>query len=95
MERFSDDSIQYKESTDMILADLKFLGYDISKEHLKDILQNRFSISSAVRIELGRKLDREIKTKEIETDYYPKPINNYPVKWYNSIKDHVRQQRIK
>jgi hypothetical protein len=54
-ESYSEDIISYKESVDMLLIDMRSLGYkNLTKEQLNKVLQNNFSIGSAVRKELYR-----------------------------------------
>ena len=51
-ELYNDDIIEYKESVDMLLIDLKMMGYKkLTKEKLNEILQSDFSIGRAVRME--------------------------------------------
>lgn len=59
-ESYDDDLISYTESVDMILSDLKSIGYvDLTKDKLNQILQdNYFSIGRAVRIEIRRILNK-------------------------------------
>ena len=57
-ESYNDDLISYTESVDMLLHDLKSMGYkNLTKEQLNSILQNDFSIGRAVRKELDKTLD--------------------------------------
>lgn len=57
-ELYSDDIIEYKESVDMLLNDLKMMGYkELTKEKLNSILQGDFSIGGAVRREIDSILD--------------------------------------
>ena len=58
-EYYSDDYISYKESINMLLSDLKSMGYgELTKEKLNEILQNNFSVGKSVRLELIKILDR-------------------------------------
>lgn len=58
-ESYNDDLISYTESVDMILSDLKSIGYiDLTKDKVNQILQDDyFSIGRAVRIEMRRLLN--------------------------------------
>lgn len=60
-ELYGEDYIEYKESVDMLLNDLKMMGYkELTKEKLSEILTaNYFSIGRAVRSEIDRILDLE------------------------------------
>jgi hypothetical protein len=58
-EYYNENYIEYKESVDMLLRDIKLLGYeDLTKEKLNDILVAEMSIGRAVREELERILNR-------------------------------------
>jgi len=60
-ETYSEDYIEYKESVDMLLGDLKIMGYrDLTKEKLIDILTNNFSIGRAVRAEICKILKEDL-----------------------------------
>ena len=57
-ESYNEDIIEYKESINMLLSDLRVLGYkDLKKEELMDILTNNFSIGSLVRSAIRDKLE--------------------------------------
>jgi hypothetical protein len=57
-EIFTDDLLEYAESVDMLLLDMKSWGWkNLTKEKLNFILQNEFSIGNAVRKELDRICD--------------------------------------
>lgn len=57
-ESYNENYIEYKESVDMILSDLKMIGYaDLTKDRLLAILTTNMSIGRAVRREIGRILD--------------------------------------
>jgi len=57
-ESYDDDIIEYKESVDHLLIDLKMMGYKgLTKEELNIILQGNFSIGGAIRRELDKILD--------------------------------------
>jgi len=57
-ESYTDDTISYIESVDMLLSDMKAWGYKtLTKEQINEILQNDFSIGFAVRKELNRIFD--------------------------------------
>lgn len=60
-EMYGNDIIEYTESIDMLLNDLKMMGYKgLTKERLNEILTaNNFSIGRAVRFEIDRILDLE------------------------------------
>jgi hypothetical protein len=60
-ESYTDDLISYQESIDMILNDLKTMGYkNLTKEKLNEILQKNFSIGSAVRKAIVNILQNDI-----------------------------------
>ena len=57
-ESYGDDIIEYKESVDMLLGDLRKTGYeDLTKEELMDVLTSNFSIGSIVRLTIKDKLE--------------------------------------
>ena len=57
-ESYSNDIIEYKESVDMLLGDLRRMGYeDLTKEELMDVLTSNFSIGSIVRLTIKDKLE--------------------------------------
>ena len=57
-ESYGDDIIEYKESVDMLLGDLRKTGYeDLTKEELMDVLTSNFSIGSIVRLIIKDKLE--------------------------------------
>jgi len=67
-ELYTDDLISYRESIDLLLADMKLWGYkNLTKDQLNDVLQNRFSIGRAVRCELDRIFDLEKVNSKIST----------------------------
>lgn len=57
-ESYDDDIIEYKESVDMLLGDLRRMGHkDLKKDELLDVLTNNFSIGSIVRLAIKDKLE--------------------------------------
>ena len=57
-ESYGSDIIEYKESVDMLLSDLRKSGYeDLTKEELMDVLTSNFSIGSIVRLTIKDKLE--------------------------------------
>ena len=58
MESYGKDIIEYKENIDMILHDLKIMGYeDLTKDELIHILTGNFSIGRAIRASIRKQLD--------------------------------------
>jgi len=52
-ESYNENYIEYKENVDMLLNDLKHMGYQtLTKENLITILTDNFSIGRAIRKEL-------------------------------------------
>lgn len=57
-ESYGDNIIEYKESVDMLLGDIRRSGYeDLTKEELVNVLTGNFSIGSTVRMALKDKLE--------------------------------------
>lgn len=58
-ESYNDDLISYTENVDMLLHDLQSWKYNnLTKDKLNEILQSDFSIGYAVRLEIGKILDK-------------------------------------
>ena len=88
-ESYSDDIIEYKESVDMLLIDLKMMGYkELTKEKLNIILQGSFSIGSAVRRELCGTLDNNEKYFEFLDDLR----DSGTVNMFSASVDHLREE---
>lgn len=61
-ESYNENYIEYKESVDMLLSDLKMIGYkDLTKDKLITLLTTDMSIGRAVRKEIGKILDNSTK----------------------------------
>jgi hypothetical protein len=57
-EIYNENYIEYKESVDMLLHDLKLIGHkDLTKQELINILTTDMSIGRAVRKEIDRILN--------------------------------------
>lgn len=60
-ESYNENYIEYKESVDMLLSDLKMIGYkDLTKDKLITILTTNMSIGYAVRKEIRTVLDNRL-----------------------------------